>query len=136
MTPNVFTVQVQFGDCGPDDIVLPHNFTRWMDAASEQYFVDHGVPPGCRLSDPEGRLCTPALELHMRFDNTVTHPDILQFHTRIDEWQGTHFVQSHRVMRGDTLIGELRETRAFCCLDDSGRLQELPVPEWVRSRCH
>ena len=30
----------------------------------------------------------------------MTHADTLQFHTRVDEWRATQFVQSHRVMRG------------------------------------
>ncbi len=135
MDTTVFTVQVQPGDCGPDDIVLVHNFTRWMDAASEHYFGERGVPPGYRMTNPGGRLCTQTLKLHMCFNAPATHPDILHFHTWIEEWRARLFIQSHRVMRGDTLIGELRETREFCCLDADGHLQPLPVPRWIRSRC-
>jgi 4-hydroxybenzoyl-CoA thioesterase len=59
----------------------------------------------------------------------------LRVQTRIDEWRANLFFQSHRVMRGDTLIGEGRETREFCCLDARGHLRPLPVPPWIRSRC-
>jgi 4-hydroxybenzoyl-CoA thioesterase len=45
METTVFTVQVQPGDCGPNGIVLVHNFTRWMDAASQPYFL---ASAGCR----------------------------------------------------------------------------------------
>lgn len=136
METTVFTVQVQPGDCGPDGVVLVHIFTRWMDAASQHYFDEREVPPGYRITDPGGRLCTQTLELHVRFKASATHPDVLRFQTRIDEWRANVFFQSHRVTRGDTLIGEGRETREFCCLDAEGRLWPLPVPQWIRSRCH
>lgn len=136
MTTTVYAVQVQCGDCGPDRIVLPYNFTRWMDAASQHYFLELGVPPGCRITQPAGLLCMQAVELHMRFHTAATESDVLLFHTRVDAWHPTVFVQSHRVLRGDTLIGELHETRAFFCLDGEGDLQALPIPEWIRSRCH
>lgn len=135
METTVFTVQVQPGDCGPDGMVLVHNFTRWMDAATQHYFGERGVPPGYRMTDPRVRLYTQTLELQVRFNAPATHPDVLRFHTRIDECRAELFLQSHRVMRGDTLIGEGRETREFCCLDAEGRLRPMPLPSWLRSRC-
>jgi 4-hydroxybenzoyl-CoA thioesterase len=129
-------VQVQPGDCGPNGIVLVHNFTRWMDAASQHYFGRARGAAGVSDDRSERAALQPDAGVHMRFKAYATDPDVLRFQTRIDEWRANLFFQSHRVMRGDTLIGEGRETREFCCLDTQGRLRPLPVPPWIRSRCH
>ena len=134
-TTTAYTVHVQFGDCGPANIVLFRNFSRWMDAASQHYFHECGVPSWNHVTDPPGLLGTPLVEFHIRFVEPATHPDVLQFHTAVEEWRPKVFIQSHRVMRGDTLICEGRETRAFCALDASGRMRALPVPAWIRERC-
>ncbi len=44
-------------------------------------------------------------------------------------------MQRHRVMRGDELIREGRETRALCVRNTDGRIKAVPVPEFIRSRC-
>ncbi len=130
----VFTVQVQFGDCGPANIILSRNFSRWMDAATEHFFQRHGVPPWGPVEDLPGLLGAPLLESHVRFVNPATHPDTLLFYTRVEAWRAKVFMLNHRVMRGDTLVCEARETRAFCALDDQGRLRALPIPASLRSR--
>lgn len=131
----LFTVQVQFGDCDPAGIVFFPNFSRWMDAASLHFFRECGVPPWSQIKDPPGFVGTPLAEIHTRFLQPATYPDVLQIHTDIEEWRAKVFIQRHRVMRGDTLICEGRETRAFCARNAEGRLKALPVPEWIRSLC-
>ena len=45
----------------------------------------------------------------------------------------------HRVTRagphGDDLICESRETRAFCVHPEGGRLQAIPVPDFIKDKC-
>ena len=45
------------------------------------------------------------------------------------------FIQHHRVLRGDELICEGRETRALCLRDPGGRLKAIPVPDFIRAAC-
>ena len=45
------------------------------------------------------------------------------------------FIQTHRVMRGDELICDGRETSALCVREDSGRIKAVPVPEFIRAAC-
>jgi 4-hydroxybenzoyl-CoA thioesterase len=131
----VFSVQVQFGDCGPADIVLFRNFSRWMDASSQHYFLECGVPQWSQIEEPPGLLGTPLLEAHIRFLVPATHPDMLEIHTDIEQWRAKVFIQRHRVLRGDTLICESHETRAFCTRDATGRMRAVPVPHWIRTLC-
>jgi len=38
-------------------------------------------------------------------------------------------------MNGDVMLCEGRETRAFCIHPEGGRLQAIPVPDFIRERC-
>ena len=131
----VFHVDVHFGDCDPAGIVFFPNFSRWMDAASHHYFLQCGLPPWHTLSELPRCVGAPLLEIHTRFLTSVTYGESLDVHTDIEEWRGKVFIQRHRVMRGDALICEGRETRALCVREEDGRLKAVPVPEFIRAAC-
>jgi len=127
MTTTVYRVQVLSGDCGPDNLVLFHNYSRWTDAAAAQHLRECGVPLWTRIPGAPGRLGAQVLEAQFTFLEAATHPDILQFHTRVEHWRDDEVVLSHRVMRGDTMICEAHVTRAVCTLDASGRAHAVPI---------
>jgi len=139
MTPRrtFHTVAVQFGDCDPAGIVFFPNFSRWMDAASLSFFMQCGVPPWRELVKSRGIVGTPLLEIHTRFVKPVTYGETITVASWIEEWRAKVFVQLHRVTRGDDLICEGRETRAFVERDpgDPDRLRAIPVPEDIRALC-
>ena len=130
----VFTVDVQWGDCDPADIVFFPNFSRWMDAASLHFFRQCGVPRWRELEDTRGIVGTPLLEINTRFYKPATYGDRLEVHTSVERWDAKVFVQHHRVLRGDTLLCEGRETRAFVQRVD-GRLKAIPVPDDIKALC-
>jgi len=130
----VYTVNVEWGDCDPADIVFFPNFSRWMDAASLHFFRSCGMPRWRELEDTRGIVGTPLLEINTRFLRPATYGDQLQIHTCVDEWRAKVFIQQHRVMRGDELLCEGRETRAFVQRVD-GRLKSIPVPEDIKAMC-
>lgn len=134
---HVHTVAVQFGHCDPAGIVFFPNFSRWMDAASLSFFMQCGVPPWRELVKSRGIVGTPLLEIHTRFIKAVTYGETITVATWIEEWRAKVFVQLHRVTRGDDLICEGRETRAFVERDpgDPDRLRAIPVPEDIRALC-
>ena len=55
----------------------------------------------------------------------------------MEEWRPKVFVQKHEIRRGDDLLCESRETRAFCVRDpsDRARIHAVPIPEEVLARC-
>ena len=130
----VYDVQVAWGDCDPADIVHFPNFSRWMDAASQDYFRQCGVPRWRELEATRGIVGTPLLEINTRFLKPATYGDVLQVHTAVEEWRAKVFIQHHRVMRGDELLCEGRETRVFVVRLD-GRLKSIPVPEDLKALC-
>ena len=53
------------------------------------------------------------------------------------EWRDKVFMHRHRVMRGDTLLCEGTETRAFCMRlpDEPDRIKAIAIPPDIRARC-
>ncbi|VVD76882.1 acyl-CoA thioesterase [Pandoraea terrigena] len=131
----VYRIDVQFGDCDPAGIVFFPNFSRWMDAASHDYFIQRGLPPWREMPMLPHCVGAPLLEIHTRFHTSATYGERLTAYTCIDEWKGKVFIQRHRIMRGDTLICEGRETRALCVKQSDGRLKAVVVPEFIRAAC-
>ena len=134
---STYGVTVQFGDCDPGGIVFFPNYCRWMDAASLTYFTQCGVPPWRILENERGIVGTPLLEINTKFHKTATYGDTLTVHTHVEEWRRATFIQAHRVIRGDDLICEGREVRAFVRRDehDPMRLRAIPVPEDIQALC-
>ena len=133
----VWEVDVLFGDCDPAGIVFFPNFSKWMDAASLSFFMQCGVPPWRELKKTTGIIGTPLLEIHTKFIRTATYGERLQIHTRVEEWRDKEFIQHHKVMRGDTLICEGRETRAFVVHPpgEPDRIKAIPVPGDIKALC-
>ena len=66
----------------------------------------------------------------------ATYGERLQVHTRIIEWRAKVFVHQHQVRRGDDLLCEGTEVRAFVMRDAAtGRLKSIPVPDDILQRC-
>ncbi len=130
-------VTVAFGDCDPVGIVFYPNFQRWIDAASLSFFMQCGLPPWSELEQTRGIVGTPLLEISTRFVTAATYPDELVIHTSVETWKAKVLVQLHRVMRGDTLICEGRETRAFVVRDAENpkRLRAIPIPDDIKAMC-
>lgn len=138
-----FSVRVQFGDCDPAGIVFFPNFSRWMDAASLDFFRQCGVPPWRELERSRGIVGTPLLEINTKFLRAATYGETLEIETAVEEWRAKVFVQRHRVSRartdgdGPDLICEGREVRTFVVRDpdDPARLRSMPVPADIRALC-
>jgi len=134
---HVHRVDVQFGDCDPAGIVFFPNFNRWMDESSAAYFVACGVPRWRELARTRGIIGTPLLEIHTRFIKPATYGETLEVHTTVEEWAIKTFRHRHVIRRGDVLICEGTEVRAFCQRDpaDPERIRAIPIPEDIKALC-
>ena len=133
----IYEVEVMFGDCDPAGIVFFPNFSKWMDASSLNFFVKCGVPTWRDLYKTTGIIGTPLLEINTRFISPATYGERLRVHTSIQEWRSKVFIQKHIVTRGDTLICEGTETRAFCIRhpDNPDGIKAVAVPADIRALC-
>lgn len=133
----VYELQVMFGDCDPAGIVFYPNFAKWMDASSQNFFVQCGIPHWRELVKTTGIIGAPLLEIHTRFSRPATYGETLQVHTSIAEWRAKVFINRHVIKRGDEVLCEGTETRAFCIRDPDNpdRIKAIPVPEDIKVRC-
>ena len=134
---NVYRVDVQFGDCDPAGIVYFPNFSRWMDEASLAFFMACGVPPWRELVRIRGIVGTPLLEINTRFYRPATYGQTLAVHTTIETWAARTFTHRHVVKRGDTVLCEGKEVRAFVKRDaeDPDRIYAIPIPDDIKALC-
>ena len=133
----VYEVKVMFGDCDPAGIVFFPNFCKWMDASSLHFFMECGVPPWRELVKTAGIIGTPLLEIHTKFMRTATYGETLQVYTSVEEWRDKVFIQKHVIQRGDVVLCEGRETRAFVVHPpgEPDRIKAISVPADIRVQC-
>ncbi len=134
---HIHRVDVHFGDCDPAGIVFYPNFQRWMDEASLAFFMAQGIPPWRELAKKRGIVGTPLLEIHTRFLMPVTYGETIEVHTSVEAWAAKTFRHRHVIKRGDDLICEGTETRAFVIRDpaDPDRIKAIPIPEDIKTLC-
>ena len=133
----VYEVNVMFGDCDPAGIVFFPNFLKWMDASSQNFFVQCGVPPWRELVKTTNIIGTPLLEINTKFRRPATYGETLQIHTSVEEWRDKVFIHRHIVKRADEVLCEGTEVRAFCVRlpDDPDRIKAILVPEDIKLKC-
>ena len=133
----VYEVEVMFGDCDPAGIVFFPNFSKWMDASSLNFFVKCGVPPWREVIKTRGMVGAPRLEINTKFMPPATYGERLQIHTSVIEWRDKVFKHRHVVMRGDTVLCEGTEVRAFVIHPPEApdRIKSIPVPEDIKALC-
>ena len=134
---HIHRVEVCFGDCDPAGIVFFPNFSKWMDTASLAFFMACGVPPWRELVKTRGIIGTPLLEIHTKFLKPATYGETIEVHTSVEEWSAKTFRHRHQVRRGDDLLCDGTEVRAFCVRDPANpdRIKAIPIPEDIQALC-
>ena len=92
---------------------------------------------GGELQKTTGIIGTPLLEIHTKFFKPATYGERLQIHTSVTEWREKVLIHKHLVKRGDDLLCEGEETRAFCMRDPANpdRIKAIPIPPDIRALC-
>ena len=95
------------------------------------------MPPWRELLKTRGIVGTPLLEINTKFRQPATYGETLQIHTSVIEWRAKVFIQKHVVMRGEVLLCEGTETRAFVIHPPEApdRIKAIPVPEDIKALC-
>lgn len=134
---HIHRVEICFGDCDPAGIVFFPNFSKWMDTASLAFFMACGVPPWRELVKTRGIIGTPLLEIHTKFLKPATYGETIEIHTSVEDWQAKTFRHRHLVKRGDVLLCEGTEVRAFCQrdADNPDRIRAIAIPEDIKALC-
>lgn len=134
---HIHRVTIRFGDCDPAGIVFFPNFLKWMDESSLAFFMACGIPPWRELVKTRGIVGTPLLEIQTKFVKSATYGETIAIHTTVEAWSAKTFQHRHVVTRGETLICEGTEIRAFVQRDkdDPDRLRAMPIPDDIKALC-
>jgi 4-hydroxybenzoyl-CoA thioesterase len=134
---NTYTVEVEFGDCDPAQIVFFPNFFKWFDSGSRRFFSACGVPPWRELERTTGIIGTPLVDARARFLRPASYGDRLTIETSVKEWRARSFVMQHRALRDGEVLCEGEEVRVFARRhpDDANRIEALAVPDDIRRLC-
>jgi acyl-CoA thioesterase FadM len=87
------------------------NFSRWVDAAFHDHFVQCGLPPWREMASLPGCAGALLLEVHSRFHTSATYGESLGVHTSTEEWRDKVFIQRHLITHGEMPICEFPATR-------------------------
>ena len=134
---HTYSVNVEFGDCDPAQIVYYPNFFRWMDASSRHFFAAAGVPRWHELEKTTGILGTPIVDSQASFVRPASYGDKIEIDSEVTEWRSKSFVMRHRVRRGAELLVECTEVRVFAERIDGDplRIRAVAVPADIRAMC-
>ena len=77
------------------------------------------------------------LDTHTRFMKPASYGDRIEIDSEVIEWRNRTFVMRHRVRRGEDLLVECTEVRAFVRRvdDDPKKIRAVPVPAEIRAMC-
>ena len=125
-----YHLKVRFGDTDAAGIVFYPNFYKWMDEATHEYFTAIGFPTS--ILKREQNIATPLLEAHCVFKSALFFEDEIKVISEVVEVRGKVFKLSHQFVRGDQIVAEGYEVRAWTSFE--GKPKALPIPDEVKCK--
>jgi 4-hydroxybenzoyl-CoA thioesterase len=129
MTIN-YEFKVRWGDTDAAGIVFYPNFYKWMNEATHEFFAKIGLPISTLFE--EERIGIPLLETHCEFKSPLLCEDVVIVRSVVVEIRNKVFKVSHQFYRGEQLIAEGYEVRAWTLFKDKPKAQ--PIPDDVRKK--
>lgn len=123
---------IEWGKCDPASITFYPNYFAWFDAGTWELFTRAGIPPQ-RLIAERG-IYLPIADAHGRFHRPGNLGDELVMESQVVEWRESFFLVKHRALRGEELILEGEELRAWVERhpEDARRFRTLAIPDDVK----
>jgi 4-hydroxybenzoyl-CoA thioesterase len=125
-----YEFKVRWGDTDAAGIVFYPNFYKWMNEATHEFFAKIGLPASTLFE--EEQIAIPLLETHCEFKSPLLFEDIVNIRSSVVEVRNKVFKMSHQFYRGDQLIAEGYEVRAWTLFKDKPKAQ--PIPDNIREK--
>ncbi|MFV1876363.1 acyl-CoA thioesterase [Nioella sp.] len=126
------TVQIEWGDCDPADIVFYPRYFAWFDASTAHHFKAAGLPKP-ELVRRFQVVGFPMVDTRATFHVPSSYGDEVMIETTITGFGRSSFDVEHRLMRGDVLAVEGFEKRVLVRRKEGGGITSCPVPDEVRA---
>jgi 4-hydroxybenzoyl-CoA thioesterase len=126
-------IRIEWGKCDPAAITFYPNYFAWFDAGTWQMFEAAGCAPQ-RLLEERG-IYLPLVDAHARFHRPGHLGDDLIMESQVVEWRDRFFLVRHRALRGEELILEGEELRAWAERhpEDERRFKAVAIPDEIRN---
>ncbi|MEH7181277.1 acyl-CoA thioesterase [Neobacillus vireti] len=125
-----YPLKVRWGDTDAASIVFYPNFYKWMDEATHEYFSAIGFPTSNLYS--EQQIATPLLEANCQFKSPLVFEDNVIVRSTVVEMRQKVFKISHKFYKGEILVAEGYEVRAWTSFKEKAKA--YPIPDEVREK--
>lgn len=125
-----YSFQVRWGDTDAAGIVFYPNYYKWMDEATHEYFSSLGYSSSKLYA--EKQIGVPLLEANCIFKGPLLFEDHVIVESAVEELQNKVFKLRHVFTRGEQIVAEGYELRAWTSFE--GRPKALPIPDDIRKK--
>jgi 4-hydroxybenzoyl-CoA thioesterase len=129
------TIQVEWGDCDPAQIVYFPRYFAYFDACTTALFKKAGLIKRQMLKTYQ-IVGIPMVDVRASFKAPSRFSDMVVVESEITEWGRSSFCVRHRLFNKNVLAVECFETRVWTALSESDpeRIVSKPVPREVIER--
>jgi 4-hydroxybenzoyl-CoA thioesterase len=126
------TIQIEWGDCDPAQIVYFPRYLAYFDACTAGLFKKVGLPKRQMLKT-YGIIGIPLVDLRASFMVPSRFSDTVVVESEITEWRRSSFSVRHRLFNKGVLAVECFEVRVWAAVSerDPERIESRPVPREV-----
>jgi 4-hydroxybenzoyl-CoA thioesterase len=129
------TIDIEWGDCDPAQIVYYPRYFAYFDACTTALFKKAGLPKRQMLKTYR-IVGIPLVDVRATFMAPSRFSDTVIVESEITEWRRSSFCVRHRLFNRGVLAVECLETRVWAAFSatDRERIQGMPVPREVIER--
>jgi 4-hydroxybenzoyl-CoA thioesterase len=129
------TIQIEWGDCDPAQIVYFPRYFAYFDACTTALFQKAGLPKREMLKTYR-IIGIPLVDLRASFMSPSRLSDKVVVESEITEWRRSSFSVRHRLFNKNVLAVECFEIRVWAVLSstDPEGIEGQPVPQEVIER--
>lgn len=129
------TIQIEWGDCDPAQIVYYPRYFAYFDACTTALFKKAGLRKREMLKTYQ-IVGIPLVDLRASFKSPSRLSDKVIVESEITEWRRSSFCVRHRLFNKNELAVECFEIRVWAVLSsaDSEQIESKPVPREVVER--
>ena len=127
---------IEWAYCDPAGIVFNSRFFEIFDGGAWALFEAALGVPKHELSSVFDIAGIPLVDARARFIAPVRFGDLVDLESQVSEFRRSSFDVAHRLLIGDELAAEGRETRVWAAWDkgNPARMKAKPVPPEVTAR--
>jgi len=125
---------IEWAYCDPAGIVFNSRFFELFDGGTWALLEAALGVRRHELAAAFDIMGVPLVDARARFIAPVKFGDVVVLESQVSGFRSSSFDVEHRVLIGEVLAAQGRETRVWAVVDKTGRLRPKPLPEEVTAR--